>query len=473
MMRLALVLSLLVVAGVARADPFADAVVSYRIGTGGGAGTERLPGVVLGPPHGGGAFQGSTDTLSLGLGGQIVIAFSDNLVVDGPGVDLTVFENPFLVRGAVTGPLYAEPGTVSVSADGVHWVTFPCHVDMPPYYPGCAGVYPVFANADDPGAPSPLVPSTTPIQDLIGVPIDAFTPPAGSGGDSFDLSAVALHVARYLRIDASQIDARLGGLSGFDLDAVAGVHSLDTVGLPDTDGDGIPDVADDCPTVPDSDQRDTDHNGIGDACQPGGPPDTDHDGVPDAIDNCPTVFNPDQADSNHDGIGDACEPGGGTPGPDTDGDGVPDATDNCPDVPNPTQVDSDGDGAGDACDPCPQDPTCLPFAAPGPGCRGSGSPANLLVTCVLPETETTTLPAGARTATVVIAIAPDVVPGTVRIRTSRHDLTQSAGDLVPGSTKTLTIPLARRRTVVRMKAKGPRDGRHRLADTDRLIFLID
>jgi hypothetical protein len=37
------------------------------------------------------------------------------------------------------------------------------------------------------------------------------------------------------------------------------------------------------------------------------PPDTDHDGVPDAQDNCPKVPNPDQRDSNHDGKGDACQ----------------------------------------------------------------------------------------------------------------------------------------------------------------------
>jgi hypothetical protein len=36
------------------------------------------------------------------------------------------------------------------------------------------------------------------------------------------------------------------------------------------------------------------------------PPDMDADGVPDAQDNCVNVPNPDQADSNHDGIGDAC-----------------------------------------------------------------------------------------------------------------------------------------------------------------------
>ena len=34
--------------------------------------------------------------------------------------------------------------------------------------------------------------------------------------------------------------------------------------------------------------------------------DSDGDGILDAVDNCPTVFNPDQQDSNVDGFGDAC-----------------------------------------------------------------------------------------------------------------------------------------------------------------------
>jgi len=468
----ALVLVLLALAGRAGADPFADTVVTYMVGTGGGFNEDRLPEIVLGPPRGGGAFQGSMDTFSLGLGGSIVLAFTDNVVVDGPGPDLTVFENPFLVHGVTTLAPYAEPGTVSVSADGIHWFTFPCAVDTPPYYPGCAGVYPVFANADDPTAPSPLVPSTTPIADLVGVPYATFVPPAGSGGDSFDLAAVGLHAVRFVSIDASQIDARFGGLSGFDLDAMAAVHSIDIAGLVDTDGDGIPDEADDCPTVPDPEQIDSNHDGIGDACQGGGPPDTDGDGIPDSMDNCPTVPNPDQADSNHNGIGDACDTSG-SGAPDRDGDGVPDSRDNCPDTPNADQQDSDGDGAGDACDPCPFDPTCLPPGPPGAPCGGNHGPEDALLTCVLPQAETTTLPAGSRTATAVLVIAADVQPGTIRIHVGRRDFGASAGDLVPGSTKTLTIPLAGRRTVVRLKAKGPRAGGRRLVDRDRLIFLVD
>ncbi|HEX3686566.1 MAG TPA: thrombospondin type 3 repeat-containing protein [Gaiellaceae bacterium] len=38
------------------------------------------------------------------------------------------------------------------------------------------------------------------------------------------------------------------------------------------------------------------------------PADTDRDGIPDAQDNCPRRANRDQRDSNHDGKGDACQP---------------------------------------------------------------------------------------------------------------------------------------------------------------------
>jgi hypothetical protein len=37
------------------------------------------------------------------------------------------------------------------------------------------------------------------------------------------------------------------------------------------------------------------------------PADGDHDGVPNYRDNCPRKYNPDQRDSNHDGKGDACQ----------------------------------------------------------------------------------------------------------------------------------------------------------------------
>src|SRR5262245_12526585 len=252
---------------VAGADPFADRVVTQVTGTGGGAGAGGLPSIVLGPPRGGGAFQGSTDTSSLGLGGTITLAFDDNVIVDGPGPDLIVFENAFLPRGLTTLAPFAEPAAVEVSGDGVDWHPLPCALTESPYYPGCAGVYPVFANADDPGAPSPLVPSTTPIASLVGVPVDAFVVPAGAGGDAFDLATAGLFAARFVRLSASAISPGLTGLSGFDLDAMAAAHSVETAGALDTDGDGYPDAADGCPAVFDPAQRDADGNGIGDACE--------------------------------------------------------------------------------------------------------------------------------------------------------------------------------------------------------------
>lgn len=110
--------------------------------------------------------------------------------------------------------------------------------------------------------------------------------------------------------------------------------------LPDSDNDGIVDAEDNCPLVKNKDQKDSDGDGIGDACEE----DSDGDGIIDELDNCPLVSNPDQEDEDEDGIGDVCED-------DTDGDGVVDDKDNCPELANPDQIDSDGDGLGDACDP--------------------------------------------------------------------------------------------------------------------------
>ena len=45
----------------------------------------------------------------------------------------------------------------------------------------------------------------------------------------------------------------------------------------DEDGDGVPDVEDNCPSIPNPDQKDTDSDGVGNACEP----DDDNDGVPD------------------------------------------------------------------------------------------------------------------------------------------------------------------------------------------------
>jgi len=81
---------------------------------------------------------------------------------------------------------------------------------------------------------------------------------------------------------------------------------------------------------------------------PWGDRDDDDDGIPNFRDNCPTVHNPDQKDMDHNGIGQACDPAELADG---DGDGVPGYKDNCHAVNNPDQLDRDGDGIGTACDP--------------------------------------------------------------------------------------------------------------------------
>jgi outer membrane protein OmpA-like peptidoglycan-associated protein len=103
----------------------------------------------------------------------------------------------------------------------------------------------------------------------------------------------------------------------------------------DTDGDGVVDSLDACPTVAGLPQ----FNGC---------PDTDGDGIPDKDDKCP----------NQKGIAKY----NGCPIPDTDGDGMNDEEDKCPTVAGVAKYngcpipDTDGDGINDEEDRCPTVP---------------------------------------------------------------------------------------------------------------------
>ena len=63
--------------------------------------------------------------------------------------------------------------------------------------------------------------------------------------------------------------------------------------------------------------------------------DKDGDGIIDSNDNCPEIPNPDQKDTDNDNLGDVCDD-------DIDGDGVLNDDDNCPNTPTGSKVDVNG-----------------------------------------------------------------------------------------------------------------------------------
>lgn len=184
---------------------YASGVESFTPGTSAGYNQDKLPGIVLGPPVGKGNDAGSLDVVSLGAAGEIVLAFGDFGIVDGPGPDLIVFENAFWPSGDASA-VFAELGEVSVSEDGETWETFPCDTegDGEGNFPGCAGVTPTLVyDAEQ------LIPLA----------------PALSGGDAFDLADLGLKRARFVKIRDLETLPPGGTSTGFDLDAVGVIHA--------------------------------------------------------------------------------------------------------------------------------------------------------------------------------------------------------------------------------------------------------
>ena len=176
-------------------------------------------------------------------------------------------------------------------------------------------------------------------------------------GDLFAIETI-LHTEAYDAIDAAgsaaadfanslSIEPEVSPESiqalGFDVILVQVDENGDPIpesGPNDSDGDGIDDLIDNCPSEFNPGQEDGDGDGGGDTCDNcrlawnADQADSDGDHYGDACDNCPAVGNPDQGDYDFDGVGDMC--------------------DNCPLAVNADQADGDGNGAGDVCEGSPE-----------------------------------------------------------------------------------------------------------------------
>jgi hypothetical protein len=155
----------------------ADTVVSAPGATGSGFGD---PARAVNGVRGAGARAGSLDVFSRGfLPGQndhITLAWSGGRLRNGPGTDLVVFENPFLISG---GGSFMDLMIVEVSIDGVEFRALAhdyiaadpaVYRNNPAFWPGFAGRMPVLLHAET-------------------NPVDPFNA-ALAGGDQFDLDTV-------------------------------------------------------------------------------------------------------------------------------------------------------------------------------------------------------------------------------------------------------------------------------------------
>ncbi len=140
--------------------------------------------------------------MSLGQFGFIILQFRDNVVVDGPGDDLVIFENVFITSADSSDTTaFVEPAYVFLSKDGRFFFMYPFDTsDSNPYnWTGLAGIKPTNYGADT-------------------------SSPDVWMGDRFDLSTVGLDTVRFVLIaDASHLCSS-SLCSGFDLDAVGCIN---------------------------------------------------------------------------------------------------------------------------------------------------------------------------------------------------------------------------------------------------------
>lgn len=201
------------------------------LGDDAGYGTNFFPDNIHGLPSGkspGAPQIGSDELLSLGSGGWVTLKFKKP-INNGPGPDIRVFENPFIVNGNEFVS-FTETAYVEVSQDGETFYRFPASVDetdpeyfVNPYnFQNLAGVFPVYANDNvDPfGSQIFSADGTRELGE-------------GPGGDDFDLDNLSKDLGwiQYIRIiDTNGEIKDFGDVSpgdptgGFDLDAVVGLN---------------------------------------------------------------------------------------------------------------------------------------------------------------------------------------------------------------------------------------------------------
>ena len=227
-----------------RCDPHADLVKTFLPLSAGGHGANFAPFNVTGPPDGRGTYAPAAQELEIlslhatasdgksAAGGQVILAFEDNIVEAGPGEDFTVFENVFFIGGS-PDRRYMEPAIVSVALFEGEWYRFPVDV-VPPA-----------ATSSTPATMDPFYYSRG-FAGRNATTGDNPMDPTRSGGDSFDLASLGkpeLTWIRYIRLESPGHSAMRDdegrdwiehtnlfgalsgqGTSGFDLDAITAIH---------------------------------------------------------------------------------------------------------------------------------------------------------------------------------------------------------------------------------------------------------
>ena len=238
------------------------------------------------------------------------------------------------------------------------------------------------------GTTSTIIPIRLTNEGTSVLAIDAISNTGGNSSDfglSHDcpISPSTLATGTFCTIDTSFTPTVVGARSTTLTVLSNALTSPDTVdlegsGIADTDGDGIPDTADNCPTTPNPTQENFDGDSQGDACDPdddndllldatedllGTDPlddDTDDDGLLDGSEDANANGNVDSLetsplnyDTDSDGLGDGLESGLTSPeGNNTGGAFVPDSDPASTTDPLDDDTDSDGllDGDEDAND---------------------------------------------------------------------------------------------------------------------------